>query len=268
MGSTKEYSIVVQIMQAIELDFTSRNSVARIDAAFRIRGTEEWGVREAFLKSVRDAFSRQPDLAVRLHGVRKVQLGKRGQSRSSLFPSKKNAPPEHYAAYVPVESRLEQAYALCLERHPSVVAYRTQAICIDIPGGRSHVPDFLIRDDVGRVFVREVKHNRDHLSDAYRQKVDWVAGFLARVGVDYALVDRCDLPPDVVLRHLTAVHHSYRRIPTRMEIDHALKLIPSLLPCSYYALVEALGDVAKHLVFVGVHDVRWDLFNTEAQVCK
>ena len=129
-------------MQAIELDFTSRNSVARIDAAFRIRGTEEWGVREAFLKSVRDAFSRQPDLAVRLHGVRKVQLGKRGQSRSSLFPSKKNAPPEHYAAYVPVESRLEQAYALCLERHPSVVAYRTQAICIDIPrGGGSHVPD-------------------------------------------------------------------------------------------------------------------------------
>ena len=61
-------------------------------------------------------------------------FGETWWSRSSLFPSKKNAAASHVAVYMPVESRLEQAYALCLERHPSVVAYRTQAISIEIPG--------------------------------------------------------------------------------------------------------------------------------------
>lgn len=256
-------------MQTIEFDFTLASHVSQVDAAFGIRGTEEWNLREDFLKSVRHAFSRQPDLAARLHGGRRVRLGKRGESRSSLFPSKKNAATSHVAVYMPVESRLEQAYALCLERHPRVVAYRTQAISIDIPRGRAHWPDFLILDDQGRVFVREVKHDKSLLREDYRQKVEWVGNFLARVGVDYAIVDRDELPPDLVLRHLKSIHHSYPFIPSEVEIGHALAAIPSLLPCSYQTLVEAIGDVAKHLLFTGVLNIDWEKsFDMGATVWK
>lgn len=269
IGSPERYSIVVQIMQPIEFDFTLTNHASTADAAFRIRGTEEWILRETFLKSARLAFSRQPDLAAQLHGGRKVRLGKRGDSRSSLFPSKKNAATSHVAVYMPVESRLEQAYALCLERHPGVVAYRTQAISIDTPGGRAHWPDFLILDDQGRVFVREVKRDKSLLGEDYRQKVEWVGNFLARVGIDYALVERDELPPDLVLRHLKSVHQSYARIPSKFEIEHALAALPSLLPCTYQTLVEALGDVAKHLLFVGVLSIDWEKpFDMGAAVWK
>lgn len=256
-------------MQTIELDFTSTRDASRLDAAFRIRGTLEWQLREEFLKGVRHAFSRTPDLAVRLHGGRIVRLGKRGGSRSSLFPSKKNATTSHVAVYMPVESRLEQAYALCLERHPSVVAYRTQAISIKTPGGRAHWPDFLILDDQGRVFVREVKHSKNFLTDDYRSKVEWVDTFLSRVGVDYALVDRDELPSDLVLQHFKSIHHSYARIPSKFEVEHALAAVPSLLPCPYQTLVEALGDVAKHLIFIGVLKIDWEKpFDMGATVWK
>jgi hypothetical protein len=55
------------------------------------------------------AFKRGSDIAGVLHGIRKIHQGSVGK-RTSLFPSKKNA------GMIPIESNLELAYAIELER--------------------------------------------------------------------------------------------------------------------------------------------------------
>ncbi|MCY0856654.1 hypothetical protein [Cupriavidus sp. D39] len=170
---------------------------------------------------------------------------------------------------MPVESRLEQAYALCLERQPNVIAYRTQAIEIAVPGKRSHWPDFLILDDQGRLLVRETKQDTAFLDKDYREKTDWVRGFLYRIGIDYAIVGRADLPTDRELQNLKVLHQSYTRLPGKFEIDHATAALPALLPCTYQALIEALGDVGKHLLFTGQLRIDWQKpFNMNSEVWK
>lgn len=215
-------------------------------------------MRQAFIAKVRNAFLNAPDLAARQKGDRDIHMGWRGGSRTSLFPSKKNAGAANVAVYVPVESRLEQAYALCLERNPSVVAYRTQAIPIQVPGGRSHCPDFLIFDDRGKVFLREIKLSKAALKKSFVTKAEWVRDHLARMGADYEIVDRAALPSDSELKNLKRVHYSYVSVPTSFEIDLAQSSLSAMLPCAYGELVEAFGAVAHHLIFTGRLQIDWE----------
>lgn len=90
------------------------------------------------------AFNRGSDIAGVLRGIRKIHQGSVGK-RTSLFPSKKNA------GMIPVESNLELAYAIELERDLSVVSYRTQALKIQLSQCESNYPDFLVKYSDGRV---------------------------------------------------------------------------------------------------------------------
>jgi len=85
------------------------------------------------LTQIAQAFQKSPNLARVLHGDRKIRQGGRGR-RTALFPSMK------CGGSIPLESRLELAYAVVLERSPSVQEYRTQAIRIRLPKGTIRAP--------------------------------------------------------------------------------------------------------------------------------
>ncbi|WP_347017453.1 hypothetical protein [Acinetobacter seifertii] len=71
---------------------------------------------------------------------------------------------------IPVESNLELAYAIELERDLSVVSYRTQALKVQLSQCESNYPDFLVKYSDGRVEVHEVKADKLNLTEKKRQE--------------------------------------------------------------------------------------------------
>lgn len=139
------------------------------------------------LQQMEMAFGKAPNVARVLHGERRIHQGGRGR-RTALFPSRK------CGGTVPLESRLELAHAVALERSPSVREYRTQAICIPLPGGRFAFPDFLVRTTAGEIEVHEVKPSIEHLSPTDTQRFATIRALLSEIGVRLRLIDSRNLP--------------------------------------------------------------------------
>src|SRR5690606_30105164 len=95
-------------------------------------------IQQLILEQIDFAFNQKPNIAGTLHGQRRIYQGCL-ERRTSLFPSRKAG------GSIALESFLELAYALQLERHPDVQSFRTQALKIPIGKNQEAYPDFLIR---------------------------------------------------------------------------------------------------------------------------
>lgn len=73
------------------------------------------GAVSHILEQITAAFEKRPDVADVLHGQRRIRQGGKGR-RTALFASRKNG------GAVPVESKLELAHAVALQRFAHVIA--------------------------------------------------------------------------------------------------------------------------------------------------
>ena len=202
------------------------------------------------LSQIALAFQKQPNLARVLHGDRKIRQGGRGR-RTALFPSNK------CRGSVPVESRLELAYAVVLEGSPSVQDYRTQAIRIRLPSGGFAHPDFLIRTTCGRVEVHEVKPSIEHLPQSDLDRFTLTRNVLDQVGVGFRLIDRHSLPSPPILEMLLQRYARGHMLAfSKAQIDLAI----SLLACDGRCTIDAayrlmtLHDLPAQIVdFLSFH---------------
>lgn len=142
---------------------------------------------QPILSQIDAAFRHSPTVANTLHGVRRIQQGARGRC-TSLFPSRKAG------GAVPVESKLELAYAVSLERCSSVLNYRTQAVHIRLPAGQSAFPDFLVQLVDGSFELHEVKPSIAHLSREYLRRCELIRSLLQSSNIIFRLVDTTQLP--------------------------------------------------------------------------
>lgn len=198
-------------------DEASRPILAQIDAAFR----------------------HSPTVANTLHGVRRIHQGARGRS-TSLFPSRKSR------GAIPLESKLELAYAVVLERSKAVRRYRTQAIHIPLPAGQSAFPDFLVERVDGGFELHEVKPSIAHLSREYLARCELISSLLQPVRVPFCLVDATQLPDR---KHLDWLLQRYVRghlqAWTGAQIQLGSEVLAGLSPAS---LVQA----HRHLTEAGL----------------
>jgi hypothetical protein len=171
------------------------------------------------LIQIAQAFQKPPNPARILHGDRKIRQGGRGR-RTALFPSMK------CGGSVPLESRLELAYAVVLERSPSVQEYRTQAIRIRLPKGRYAHPDFLVRMTCGQVEVHEVKPSIAHLPQADVDRFRLIRNVLDQAGVGFRLIDMHSLPSPRILEELLQ-HYTRGHLQSfsQMQIELARSLL-------------------------------------------
>jgi len=131
------------------------------------------------------AFEKSADISNTYHGVRKVNQGCIGK-RTALFPSHKNK------GMIAVESRLELAHAISLERNPLVISYRTQALKIALSEKEWVYPDFLIKYN-DRYAVHEIKPNKEFLSNREINKFQRLEQILLASNVDFKIIDQYEL---------------------------------------------------------------------------
>lgn len=174
--------------------------------------------RKTLLDQITDAFSCEPSMAGVLHGRRRIQLGKRGSSRSGLFPSVLNATEGLRAVYMAMDSRPEARYAMELERNRTVSAFRTQAVEIILPGMRSVFPDFLVLDIYRRPGIHEVKADKRYLGRQDLEDFCHLANKLERWGIGFQIVDLHDMPSDAKYESLQWLHQRVQAIPDDFEL--------------------------------------------------
>ncbi|UXY17203.1 hypothetical protein N8I74_09405 [Chitiniphilus purpureus] len=191
------------------------------------------------LAQIDAAFRHPPSVANTLHGVRRIHQGARGRS-TSLFPSRKSG------GAIPLESKLELAYAVLLERSPVVLRYRTQAVHIPLPAGQSAFPDFLVELVAGGFEVHEVKPSIAHLSRAYLDRCELISSVLQPAQVAFRLVDAMQLPNR---KHLEWLLQRYVRghlqMWTRAQVQLGAEVLTGSQPAS-------LAQAHHHLIEAGL----------------
>ena len=203
----------------------------------------------AILVQIRTAFASLPSLGGALHGIRRIRHGGKGR-RTSLFPSRKNE------ASLALESRLELAHALQLERDPHVQKYRAQAIQIALPHGFHAVPDFLVQTTAGDFEVHEVKPSIEHLSTDELARFQTIEEVLNSVSVRFRLIDHRSLPNEVELCRLLQLYarghvHNFTPLQVKLARQLLIKTTPKCLLDAHTMLINAElpSMLAEHLIF-------------------
>lgn len=195
-------------------------------------------VARPILAQIDAAFRHSPSVANTLHGVRRIHQGARGRS-TSLFPSRKSG------GAIPLESKLELAYAVLLERLPAVLRYRTQAVLIQLPTGLSAFPDFLVELVTGGFELHEVKPSIAHLSGEYLDRCELIRSVLQAAQVPFRLVDTAQLPSR---KHLEWLLQRYVRghlqVWTAAQIQLGAEVLTTFQPTS-------LAQAHRHLTEAG-----------------
>lgn len=131
------------------------------------------------------AFKKEAHSSSELVGIRKVKS--RPGIRTFLFPSKKNS------GLIALESSLELAHAINLERNSDIIEYRTQAIKLFISEQKYIIPDFLVKK-LNSIEVHEVKANINMLSNERRLRFELAEQELKKYSISLKIYDAKKLP--------------------------------------------------------------------------
>lgn len=175
--------------------------------------------RNSILRKIKKAFKVQPDLARTLHGVRPIVQGQPGKS-TSMFPSRK------CGGAIALESRLELAYAVSLERNPGVKNFRTQCLMVDLPEGRFAIPDFVVQSSCGVFEVHEIKPSSKDLKPEEQERLDLVKRCIEFEGINYRIIDLTLLPSRrEVEKLLTLYSHGHAIKWSGLQLSLSLRLL-------------------------------------------
>lgn len=126
------------------------------------------------------AFNKEPHISAELTGIRKVKP--RPGIRTFLFPSKKNS------GLISLESSLELAHAIELERDSDVIEYRTQVIKLFTSESQYLIPDFLIKK-INSIEIHEIKANLNMLSNKQRVRFELAEQELKKYSIQLKIYD-------------------------------------------------------------------------------
>ena len=220
--------------------------------SFHLYTQEKHSTHQFILDQIESAFKTTPNIASTLHGQRKIHQGCYGR-RTSLFPSTK------CGGAIPLESRLELAHAICLERDPTVKNFRSQAIKIPLSQIYHCYPDFLIQTIDNQYEIHEIKPNIKSLSEQELDRFDKVSMLLSHIGVTFKLVDQSCLPSQRLLQQLVYWYQrGHARNWSQFEINLATQTLTQKTLQSIEQIFVALQNedldirIGDYLLFHGV----------------
>lgn len=204
----------------------------------------------SILAQIRSAFGQLPDQAGILHGLRRVKRGARGR-RTSMFTSAKSG-----GSFV-LESGPELAHALNLERDPCVLAFRTQALRIEVPGHGVAYPDFLVQY-ANHFEVHEVKASEASIGKGQVQRYRALEAELVSKGIHFKIVSADVLPQGRAFEQLCIGYTRAHSLPIDdLLIQRAHQILrlrkPDALSQAYELIAESGVPVSTvdYLLFHG-----------------
>ncbi|MCJ8510810.1 Tn7 transposase TnsA N-terminal domain-containing protein [Acinetobacter lwoffii] len=206
-------------------------------------------IQTNILEQIRIAFESTANVAATLHGKRKIYQGAFGR-RTSLFPSKK------CCGSIPLESRLELAHAVSLEKDPNILNYRSQALKILLINEQYCFPDFLIQTKKGNYEVHEVKPSIASLSIDELNRFAILSDLLHSIDITFKLIDHTDLPNESEISQLLYWYQRGHRFNwNNFEINYALEQLTLKEfdnSTQVYRTLESIGlkpELADYLFF-------------------
>jgi hypothetical protein len=206
---------------------------------------------QKILDQIEFAFKKPPTKANVLPGQRLIKQGCKGR-RTSLFPSRKAG------GLVPLESQLELAHAVGnLER--TYKNYRSQAIRIELPGGKCCYPDFVVLTNKGFYEVHEVKPDIYYLDEQTIRKLKIVEKILYSAGIIFRIIDSSNIPSFRKTEKILEIYsRGHVRYWTKSQIllgATLLKLHPVDQLIDGYSVLQKNDLPAQILEYLIFHDI-------------
>ncbi|WP_228198574.1 Tn7 transposase TnsA N-terminal domain-containing protein [Acinetobacter baylyi] len=174
-------------------------------------------LNQNLLRKFEEAFQKQTHVSSKHIGERRIKS--RIGSRVSLFPSAKNE------GLICLESNLELAHAISLERNEDILQYRTQAVQIFISDQHFIIPDFIVKTSNG-FEVHEIKPNLESLSENKISRFKLVEKILKNYNIKFRAFDRSTLlsKEDYIFLNISYQRANHKEI-IKIELKRAESII-------------------------------------------
>lgn len=152
-----------------------------------------------------EAFDKPTTISGQFLGLRNIHHGSFNK-RTVIFSSIKNS------GAFSLESQLELAHAINLERDSRILSYRTQALKITISKEMYAIPDFLILNNLKQYEIHEVKGNLRSLSNEQLEKLDLTKQVLKSYNINYIIFDENILPTKKEVNSILRIYKNIKNI--------------------------------------------------------
>lgn len=202
---------------------------------FKPNYRKKFNISENLYVQLREAFAKPTTISGQFLGVRNIHHGSFNK-RTVIFSSYKNK------GAFSLESQLELAHALNLERDTTILKYRTQAIKITLSKKMYAIPDFLIFNQLHQYEVHEVKSNLNLLTNIQLDKLEITKQILKTYNINYEIFDERILPDKKQVSSILRIYKNIKNINISIDRINTAKNITEDFNKNFTDLFQALSQ--------------------------
>lgn len=189
---------------------------------FKPNHRKKFNISNCLNTQIQEAFEKPITISGQFLGIRNIYHGSFNK-RTVIFTSYKNG------GAFSLESQLELAHALNLERDMSVLKYRTQALKVTLSKSMYAIPDFLILNNLHNYEVHEVKSNLKSLSNEKIEKLEITKQVLKSYNINYKIFDEIALPSKKEVNSILRIYKNIKNVNIDKDrINQALILTENI----------------------------------------
>lgn len=201
---------------------------------FKPNYRKKFNISNCLETQLQEAFEKPITISGQFLGIRNIHHGSFNK-RTVIFTSYKNG------GAFSLESRLELAHALDLERDISVLKYRTQALKVTLSKAMYAIPDFLILNNLHNYEVHEVKSNLKSLSKEKIEKLEITKQVLKSYNINYKIFDEITLPSNKEVNSTLRIYKNIKNINMDKEKINQARILTKNINKDFTSLLDHLS---------------------------
>ena len=202
---------------------------------FKPNYRKKFNISNCLENQLQEAFEKPITISGQFLGIRNIHHGSFNK-RTVIFSSYKNE------GAFSLESQLELAHALNLERDISVLKYRTQALKVTLSKTMYAIPDFLILNNLNNYEVHEVKSNLKSLSKEKIEKLEITKRVLKSYNIKYKIFDEITLPSNKDINSILRIYKNIKNINMDNDRINLAKILTEDINKNFTFLLDHLSE--------------------------